>query len=476
MLKFDKNNKYKAIAAYFVIALLIAAFGVILLISLISDGLLFSWIGRFFDVIAPVVYGFFIAYLVNPVMKFCKKHIFRFTERKKPHPKLRHILSVITAFLFVLLLLFLFFILLIPQIVSSYNDLSARMEDYITSAQSWADNTVKNVGLFGFRFENLSDFLSTTNFAQSLKNLISDSGDVFQTIASYVIASAGKIVIGLKNGLIGFILAIYFLLKKDKLIAQSKKLMAALFKPAKLRTLLRESRRINKTFGGFITGKLLDSLIIGLLSFIIFAIFGIPYYPLIALIVGVTNIIPIIGPIIGAIPCAFIIFIADPGKVLWFILMILIIQQIDGNLIGPKILGDSTGLSSMWVLIAITITGSLFGLTGMFLGVPLFAVLYSWIKNLVERKLVRRHLPHRTNDYYEGEEGALYLESADAVTETDASEGTDPENAPTSETDADIPNDIDLGDSSDINPKSFWFRVKERYRTKRETKTKNKKE
>lgn len=459
MFKFDKNNKYKAIATYVVIALLIAAFGVILLISLISDGLLFSWIGKFFDVIAPVVYGFFIAYLVNPVMKFCEKYIFRFTERKKPHPKLRHILSVIAAFLFILLLLFLFFILLIPQIVSSYTDLSTKMEDYISSAQSWADTTVKNIGLFGFRFENLSDFLSTTNFAQSLKNLISDSGDVFQTIASYVIASAGKIVIGLKNGIIGFILAIYFLLKKDKLIAQSKKLLAAICKPTRVRTVLRESRRINQTFGGFITGKLLDSLIIGLLSFIIFAIFAIPYYPLIALIVGVTNIIPIIGPIIGAIPCAFIIFIAEPSKVFWFIIMIIVIQQIDGNLIGPKILGDSTGLSSMWVLISITIAGSLFGLTGMFLGVPLFAVLYSWIKNLVERKLVRSHLPHRTTDYYEGEEGALYIESAGTALDADSSSDGETE----SDVDAKLMNESASEESSDVNPKSFFLRLKEKY-------------
>ena len=153
-------------------------------------------------------------------------------------------------------------------------------------------------------------------------------------------------------------------------------------------------------FGGFITGKLLDSLIIGMITFVFMSFFNMPYIVLISVIIGVTNFIPFFGPFIGAIPCSFLVLMVSPLKCLYFVIFILILQQFDGNILGPKILGDSTGLSSFWVMFAILIAGGLFGFVGMIIGVPFFAVLYSLITSLVNRSLADKNLPIKTTDYF----------------------------------------------------------------------------
>ena len=158
-------------------------------------------------------------------------------------------------------------------------------------------------------------------------------------------------------------------------------------------------RFANKTFGGFLSGKIIDSLIIGILTFAIISIFNIPYSVLISVIVGVTNIIPYFGPFLGAIPCGIILLMVDPFKCITFLIIVLILQQIDGNIIGPKILGDSTGLSSFWVIFAITLFGGFFGVFGMFVGVPLFAVIYAAIRTFINQRLEKKRLPSDTVYY-----------------------------------------------------------------------------
>lgn len=156
----------------------------------------------------------------------------------------------------------------------------------------------------------------------------------------------------------------------------------------------------HRSFGGFISGKILDAIIITLLNFIVFGLCRIPYYPLIALITGITDIIPYFGPFIGAIPCAFIILIADPIKVIWFVVLTLVIQQLDGNIIGPKILGEKVGVDSLLIIVAITVTGGLWGLFGMFVGVPIFAVFYQIVKEFIEYLLIKKRKPRETAAYY----------------------------------------------------------------------------
>lgn len=172
----------------------------------------------------------------------------------------------------------------------------------------------------------------------------------------------------------------------------------------------------DKTFGGYITGKLLDSLIIGIIMFIVCAICKMPYTPLVSVLVGVTNVIPIVGPFIGAIPGTFIIFIVDPVKAFWFIVINVVVQQLDGNVIGPKILGQTTGLSALWVMMSITIMGGLWGLFGMLISVPIFAVLYTLVKLFVEKRLAGKGAPTETVEYYAAIEDRTLSESDDEPT------------------------------------------------------------
>ena len=204
----------------------------------------------------------------------------------------------------------------------------------------------------------------------------------------------------LKNVIVGIIIAIYVLNSKDLFAAQAKKIAYSIFSTEHANLFIKNTRFIHRVFGGFITGKLLDSLIIGMITFVFMSVFDMPYVVLISVIIGVTNFIPFFGPFIGAIPCSFLVLMVSPLKCLYFVIFILILQQFDGNILGPKILGDSTGLSSFWVMFAILIAGGLFGFVGMIIGVPLFAVLYSLITTLVNRSLADKDLPVKTSDYF----------------------------------------------------------------------------
>ncbi len=410
MFKPEWNKKYATIAFYAVSAVLIATLGILILINLITDGFLFTFLQKLLSLISPLIYAFVIAYLLNPLMNFIERYCFAFVEKKKKRRKLRRALSVTLTFVAVLLCITLFIVLIIPQISSSYDELSGKFSSYIESAQQWADNFVQNVPLLG-SFSNLDDFLSKTNLSQYLQNLISDSGDFFQTLAGHVVTYAGTFVIEIKNALFGLILSVYFLFSKELIIAQIKKVMTAIINPSRVSSLIKNLRYVNSTFGSFLTGKILEAIIIGLLTFIVLGIFNVPFYPIVSLIVGVTDIIPIFGPFIGAIPSAFIIFLADPIKALWFIVIVIVIQQLDANIIGPKILGEKTGLSSMWVIISLAIAGGLFGVAGMILGVPIFAVLYVWTKKFIENKLKNKNLPVSTISYYDGGEASEILEN-----------------------------------------------------------------
>ena len=202
-----------------------------------------------------------------------------------------------------------------------------------------------------------------------------------------------------KNTLIGIIVMLYLLNIKDTLTAQSKKIIYSLFPLPAANEIIEKWRYIHKVFGGFIIGKLVDSLIIGILTFVWLSIIKMPYTVLISVIVGVTNIIPFFGPFIGAIPSALLVLLVSPKKCLWFLLSILVIQQLDGNIIGPKILGNSTGISSFWVLFSILFFGGVLGPVGMIIGVPTFAVIYRLTAEWVNKRLKKKELSTITDDY-----------------------------------------------------------------------------
>jgi len=394
-LKINWNQKYTLIALY---SCAVTAIIVILVFIGFNFAGIFAQIKRFLAFVSPITYGFVIAYLVNPVMKFCENKLFGFVSKKKPHKKLQRALAMITAYLIFAVAITVFILLIVPQVITSYYDLQSKMSGYVTSAQKWVTDFISSTE----NSDGLSAIISYIDFdaiIESVNELIADSYKIIQEITPYIIDYIGGIINQLKNALLGIIFSVYFLAGKEKLAAQLKKMLYAIFSKVSVKKILGFASYTDMTFGGFIVGKIVDSIIIGILTFIVLAIFKMPYYPLISLIIGVTNVIPFFGPFIGAIPSIFFIFIADPMKAFWFALIILIIQQVDGNIIGPKILGVSTGLDSLGVIVAITIMSGIFGIPGMFFGVPLFAMILYCIDLLVRRSLGKRGLPLETADY-----------------------------------------------------------------------------
>ncbi len=392
-MKFEWNKRYNTYAAY-AIGVLIAA--VIFIFVLLRwdefDGVLSKIVG----VCKPLIYAIGIAYLLWPLMMVFEKKVFAKLEKHRPRKKAVRILSLVCTYIIFLLALTLFFGTIIPQISSSFTMLMDRMSQYISTAQTWIDdfigqNTFIDAALVNDIVDRLNDLIN---------QMITWIYDNFRRALSGVTSYAANFATEIWNIVLGIIFAVYFLLFKENLLAQVKKLfMSFLSEPAYKKT-AHYAHLTDHTFGGFINGKLLDSLIIGILCFILMSIFRMPYAPLISLIIGITNVIPFFGPFIGAIPSTFFVFIADPGITLWFVLLVFLLQQLDGNVIGPKILGDFIGLSPLWVIVSITVMGGLLGIFGMFLGVPTFAVIYAFIKEITEKNLDKKGLPTDTDAYY----------------------------------------------------------------------------
>ncbi|MBO4219931.1 MAG: AI-2E family transporter [Clostridia bacterium] len=470
MFKIDWNKKYTTIAAYVVIVVFICAFGAVLIANIISNGAIPSFITKTLEILSPLTYGFAIAYLINPLVKLLERYVFKFVSKKKPRVRLRRALSIALAYFLMLLLLAGFVFLMIPQITSSYNELSSKIPTYIEKVYSWADDIVTKLPSIGKNFTGFDDFLEKTNISSSLKDTITGSGAFLQTIGNWVMGFAETFVTEMKNAFFGMIISIYLLFSKELLIAQTKKVLSAVFKPKHVKKIISATRYANYTFGGFITGKIVESIIVGIISFIVLGIFDIPFFPLASVIIAVTNIVPIFGPFLGAIISGLFILIANPIKVLWFAIIILVIQQIDGNIIGPKIVGNRTGLSSLWVIISLIIGGGLFGFVGMILSVPIFAMIYTLIRHLAANRLAKKKLPTDTLDYY----GDGY---PDKVREAAEESGVVFEEEITPAGEEEIPDEFELWHKGNIKPspasKLFKKLFKSRKKNKQQDTDKN---
>ena len=223
-----------------------------------------------------------------------------------------------------------------------------------------------------------------------------------QQIVEYLSGGVMSILAWIMDLVVGIIVSVYLLATKERTVAHARKIICGLLSPRKTLWFFRGVRRIDEVFSGFVRGKLLDSLIIGIICFICCQLLRFPYTPLISVIVGVTNVIPFFGPFLGAVPSTFLILLVSPIQALYFVIFVLILQQVDGNIIGPAILGDKTGLSSMWVITAILVGGSFFGVAGMFFGVPVFACVYSLVNFVVRQRLKKRGYPMETQAYQDG--------------------------------------------------------------------------
>lgn len=387
-MKFERNKKYATIALYVGLLILFGAFVVVFFINYHDFG---SYVKTVFKVLTPILYGVVIAYILNKIVKIFERRIFVFLDKKEGKLKLKRSLSVICAYIVFIVVLALFVWLMVPQVVAGLNDLSRNITFYIDAVTGW-------ITKIGETSETLAEYAKKiTEYLKDITNVIYDF--VIDYIMPRVSGFLGGLVGVLKDLVVGIVLSVYFLLQKEKLIAQGKRFLRALLPDKGYSKFIHIAKQTDDSFGGYIVATAFDSLLVGIECFIIFGIFGIPYYPLVSLIVGVTNFIPFFGPFLGAIPSAFIIFIADPISVVWFIILVVIIQQIDGNFIMPKIVGKHIGLSSVWVVIAITIMSGLFGFFGMVFGVPIFSMIYVWIDDAVKNSLKKKSLPTEIIDY-----------------------------------------------------------------------------
>lgn len=288
--------------------------------------------------------------------------------------------------------------MLVSQIVPSIQNIVSNFDTYMTNFTAWmnqllADNSeIKDyaINLINRYSEELERFLNET--------VLTKSSELIKTVSLSVLG----IFKTLWNFIIGFVISIYILGSKEKFAVQAKKLLYACYQPDSANVIINNFRFAHNTFIGFISGKILDSLIIGLLCLIGTTMLRTPYAALISVIIGVTNIIPFFGPFLGAIPSAVLILVVDPMHPLncvYFIIFILILQQVDGNLIGPKILGDSTGLSGFWVIFSITLFGGMFNVLGMIVGVPIFAIIYAAVRSYVNSALIKKKMPIKSAVY-----------------------------------------------------------------------------
>lgn len=354
----------------------------------------------------PIIYGLIIAYILGPVMELFQKRLNIFLKGRIKAEKRREAVAKSLA-IFIALTIGCMAVaaligLIFPRLLESIRGLIDAFPGYIPKIEGWlAVFWDQNKELFSLSEE------AYQRLTYTLENWITT--DFLQQM-NVVVAGLTTGIIGifssLFNFIIGIIVSIYVLNGKERFVGQGKKILYALCKPNTANNIITIVRQSNKIFGGFISGKLIDSLIIGVICFIGLSLMGTPYTVLVSVIVGVTNIIPFFGPYIGAIPSALLILLADPRQCIYFIIFIIVLQQVDGNIIGPKILGDSTGLSAFWVVFAILLGGGLFGIIGMIIGVPAFAVIYYMIKTFIEWRLRRKLLPESTAVYA----GLAYIE------------------------------------------------------------------
>lgn len=398
-MKFKVNNKY---FRWGLTAFLVIAAGITFYYFMFHHSNIKTGIDTITNIVMPVLLGLVMAYLLTPILNFLENRILipicnkcRIRESSKRNSFVRGIGILITACLFVSVI-YLLIAMLLSQIIPSIQNIVGNFSTYTDNFIKWLNKLLEDnpeVGEFIVR--------NVDKYSGELEKWMNDFTKItplIRTVSLSVINVLGV----MWDSIIGFIISIYVMASKEKFAGQAKKIVYAIWEKDTANVVIRNFRFTHKTFIGFISGKILDSFIIGILCFIGTSILRTPYAALVSVIIGVTNVIPFFGPYLGAIPCGILVLIVDPGHPLncvYFLLFILILQQFDGNILGPKILGSSTGLTGFWVISSITLFGGLFGVMGMIIGVPIFAVIYAAIRSLVNTSLQKKQLPYETKKY-----------------------------------------------------------------------------
>ena len=392
--------------------------GMWLPVSLLIGGLLAYYLifhgGNFKDhlqnllhICMPILDGFILAWLMCPLVNAIEHFALypardwlisqkpSLQKKKKQLTSYCRGISIVLTLCFVLFLVYGFFRVVIPQIIGSIQSIAGQFPSYVKNVSDWAEKLLADNPDIETTVSDLIDHYSTDleNFLN--KTMMPQINAIVKTVSLSMLSFAKAVW----NLVIGLIISIYLLASKERFVSQGKKLLYAFWDTRQANVIMEDFRLIDSTFGGFISGKILDSAIIGVIAYIVLAIMKMPDTMLVAVIIGVTNIIPFFGPFIGAIPSFIIIVLQNPVQGLYFLIFVIILQQVDGNIIGPKILGDSTGLSSFWVVFAILVFGGLWGFPGMLLGVPIMAVIYYIVSNVVTYSLKKRGIPATEIDY-----------------------------------------------------------------------------
>ncbi|SFH80800.1 Predicted PurR-regulated permease PerM [Pseudobutyrivibrio sp. OR37] len=352
-------------------------------------------------VIQPILIGFVMAFLMNPIMGVIEKRLYKifakFCKTEVGAKKGDRALSSILALVVLVSIVIFIIASIVPNLISTIIYLANHIEDQIAGVLDWCNVVTKGnyeEALMKAKDNKIGDLV---NQGLDLFNqyVDYDQSDMMSMITSSVLSVTKFIV----NIIIGMFVSVYVLISKETFKAQAKKLVCGIFAPKYANIILEVSRKSGEIFYGFIIGKIIDSIIIGVICYIACLIMKMPYPMLVSVIVGVTNIVPVFGPYIGAVPTVIIIFLTEPMKGIYFLIFILILQQVDGNLIGPKILGDSTGISSFWVVFAVVVGAGFFGVGGMIVAVPIVAIIYYIVGRIASYLVERRDLPKDTNEY-----------------------------------------------------------------------------
>ncbi len=383
----EMNKKYNTIALYTLcVALIIACF----ILGIVYSEPIGVFLTKFVAVLSPVLYGFVFAYILCPACNFFDKYLNKLHGDKKIHkyllnPIAKHGGIVITYVLFVSALVGLFYIV-IPQISDSFNSFYGNYKIYIARA----DRFLKELGE-NFKFIPEDTIKSVEQSLVSLlERFVESSVKLVTEYSPVLINTVSGFAVGLWNIVLGIIISIYVLAERKNFVRAGRKLVYSFLPVRKAQSVCAGIKKTHEVFGGFVNGKILDSLIIGILCFAGTSVLRIPYAPLISLIVGITNVIPYFGPFMGAIPSVIIVFLNEPVKALWFAIFVLILQQLDGNFIGPKILGQTIGVSSFWIITSLLVMGGLYGVVGMVLAVPMFALVNMLMSKICNGILMRK--------------------------------------------------------------------------------------
>ncbi len=401
-MKFKFHPKHNAIAAYVIITFAIC----LLLVALVFKySTIIDYGKKLISVLSPALWGLCIAYVLNPFMMFCERHYKKWLCRKKDRSGLTRTLAITTSLILFLGAVTALIVAIIPELKDTVTEFFKTLPSYLTNLQHYVTDIINKLiewrpelaEVFSFEFTDMHEIiLSTADKLEPKLNEMFTNGDIISKVTN----GAWAFIIACKDFLLGFIVSVYLLYNKETYLAQISKIIHVAFSERKRTIILKIASRTNETFVHYFTGMAVDSIVIALISFVALNIMGLQSYAtLISIILGVTNMIPVFGPIVGSVPSAFLILLTSPEKTIIFILFILILQQIDGNIIAPKIIGNTLGLSPFWIMFSIFLGGGLFGFAGIIIFVPTFAVIYSIIKEIVETGLENKDLPVRTEDY-----------------------------------------------------------------------------